>query len=240
MAKKTKKTALETAAEQAGHRDGFYEAKFGGERAGDPELLVEVRDGMIARVDDEPLLDPMTADEWCKENDRAVIGKYLGELSIGELLEREKEREAQKNAPEAAATATEADLSPREEEQTKSNMAKKKKIRKPVLRTLRFPLSALEIEAKCSGIAKKARAVEELEAEISRIKSDYKGRVEKLQMEIKRDLTAVEEREEPREVMADEVHDYEACVVLYEFNGQTYEQREMTPRERQLEIDGVL
>ncbi len=146
----------------------------------------------------------------------------------------------QKNAPEEAATSTGADLFPDEEAQTASTMEKKTKTRKPVLRTLRFPLSLVEIEQKCSGIAKKSRAVEELEAEISRIKSDYKGRVEKLQMEIKRDLTAVEEREEPREVMADEVHDYESCMVRYEYLGATYEQREMTPRERQLEIDGVL
>lgn len=178
------------------------------------------------------------------------FGVDNGELTVEQFLRCEATTNGEypeyprigvkKDAPEATAIAPEAGSSTDQDVQTTDSIAKKKNIRKPVLRTLRFPLSAPEIELKCSGIAKKSRAVDELESELACIKADYKGRIEKLQMEIKRDLTAVEEREEPREVMADEVHDFEAAMVRYEYLGETYEQREMTPRERQLEIDGVL
>lgn len=162
-------------------------------------------------------------------------------LTVKEYLrcERGTKIGVQKNTPEAAATATEADSEPREENQTNTSITKKQNIRKPIVRTLRFDLSADEIEAKCAGISKKSRARAELEAEFARVRTDYKGRIERMENEIVADLRAVEDRAEYREVECDEVHDFESRMVGFEFEGEIYEQREMTPSERQMTFEEV-
>jgi hypothetical protein len=148
--------------------------------------------------------------------------------------------QAKKNASAAAATATEAirESTPQKVE-TGSNLAKKKQIRKPGLRWLKFPLDHYDVIAKCEGASKKTRALAELEAELARTRDSYKGRIEKLKAEISADLKCVEEKSEDREVMADEVHDFETCKVRIEYKGSIYSERDMTPRERQLVIEGV-
>jgi hypothetical protein len=149
----------------------------------------------------------------------------------------------QKNTPAAAATATEANgQNPLKESKTKATVAKSKQVRKPLLRYLAFPLSDDEVISKAESAPKKTRAREELDAEFSRVKKDYSGRIAKLDGEIRNDLLCVEEREERREVLAEEVHDFIRGEVRYEYEGRIYERREMTQREKQLTIEtaGVL
>jgi hypothetical protein len=226
MAKRTKK-----AIEERIYGDGFYTARL---NANDPDEAefreLEVRGGVIVSIDGEEDDRGLSVDRWVMIQGGGEPGAQTGSILIGE----------QKNAPESVAAETETGSNPDEETQTSDSIAKKKNIRKPVLRTLRFPLSADEIEAKCAGASKKSRAVGELETEFARVKSDYKGRIEKLENEIRSDLRAVEDRAEHREVMCDEIHDFDAMMVRWVFNGDTYEQREMTPRERQMVIEGVL
>lgn len=238
MTKKTKKEAAERVFE-----DGTYVCFLG-----NGEQEVEILHGCVVTLDGEIVGEwdeglkcwsGIDAHAWLKRHPRSIGSFKHGILELEELRAL-LTAPPQENAPDTTAIAPEAGSNPDEEAQTDPSVQKKKNIRKPALRFLRFPLTPDEIEAKCAGVAKKSRAVDELESELARVRADYKGRIEKLQNEIRHDLRCVEEREESREVLADEVHDFEAAMVRYEYNGATYEQREMTPREKQMTIDGVL
>lgn len=114
---------------------------------------------------------------------------------------------------------------------------KPKRTSKPVVRIFTFSLSDEEIVKKAESAGKRKRAHLELAAEFDRVKADYKGRLEKLEREIADDLRCVEQRAESREVMADEVHDFELAQVFWFFEGQIKERREMYPHERQLHLE---
>ena len=219
MTKKTKK------AEKRVYLDGFYQGGMNdvGEFV---ELTVEIQSGKVVSVGGDKMIEPIAIDEMLAD---------LGFVDLRQPFDPD-----QKNPSEEPASSTEADSNPRKENQTTPSVAKKQNIRKPVVRTLRFDLSTDEIEAKCAGVSKKSRARAELEAEFARVRTDYKGRIEQMNNEIIADLRAVEDRAEHREVECDEVHDFEARMVCWDFEGVTYEQREMTPSERQMTFEEVL
>ena len=143
-----------------------------------------------------------------------------------------------KNTSNVVAATNEANSStPEKEAETTPIVTKPRVIRKPLLKHLRFDLSQADIVGKAESAAKGTRAVAEVEAEFARVKDDYKGRIQKLEQQIHQDLRCVEDRSEYREVLCDEVHDFEQALVRYDYDGKTYEQREMSPRERQMSIE---
>lgn len=144
---------------------------------------------------------------------------------------------AKKNASNDAATSNEADSVPVEETKTTSKIAKPKTIRKPVVTTLKFELTDTELVGKADFAGKRSRALTELEAEFDRVKADFKGRIETLRGQIAAALRCADEHAEWREVMADEVHDYEKAEVRTEFDGKVHHVRTMMARERQLELE---
>lgn len=141
------------------------------------------------------------------------------------------------NAPTDAATSIEAEFAPEKEAKPASKIAKPKTIRKPVVTTLKFDLTDTELVGKADFAGKRSRALNELQAEFDRVKADYKGRIEKLNGEIAAALRCADERAEWREVLADEVSDYERAEVRTEYNGKVHMTRPMSPREKQLQLE---